>query len=119
MDNDIFLVVGKIGICKDVDLKISRIDSKKSDVHFVYIHSIDKKNKCTVSTIMSMYDSNGKFKDSAVYKGYTLPIPKYATNDNHFSGLNKKRILGIDITKIHNIGYYRLTTNFMHAYKKW
>lgn len=113
-------VVGKVGICKDIDLGIARVDGKKSDVHYVYIHSIDKNNKCIVSTITSMYDSSGKFKDKAVYNGNTLPIPKHSTNIKHFSGLNKSKICDIDVFKIYRIGStFLLTDDYLKAYKYW
>lgn len=117
---DMAWVVGKVGICKDIDLGIARVDNKKSSVHYVYIHSIDKNNKCVVSTITSMYDSTGKFKDKSVYNGHTLPIPKYATNDKYFSGLNKSKIFDVDVFKIYRIGnLFTLSKNYLNAYRFW
>lgn len=116
---DVSWVVGKIGICLDRDLGIVRQDSKASDRHFVYIHSIDKNNKCVVSPFISMYDASGKFKDYQVHNGWTLPIPKYSTNLKKFSGLQKHKIKGVPVSRIFDIGVASIDNRYKMAYKIW
>lgn len=116
---DMSWVVGKIGFALDKDLGITRKDNKDSKGHFVYIHSIDKNNLCTVSTFVSMQDENGNFKVNRVYNGYLVPIPKKATQFKAFTGLNKDVISNIHISKIMSVGKFYITDDFKIVYKHW
>lgn len=117
---DMTWVVGKIGFCLDKDLDISRSDSKDSKGHFVYIHSIDKDNKCTVSTFVSMYNSDGSVKASQIYNGLVLPIPRYASSSfKQFTGLQKQRIKNINVEKIVSIGRWYISNGYIKAYQSW
>ena len=79
-DKDMSWVVGKIGFALDKDLGIVRKDNKESKGHFVYIHSIDKNNMCSVSTFISMYNNDGSVKASQIHNGLVLPIPTHIIN---------------------------------------
>jgi hypothetical protein len=116
---DMSWVVGKIGFCLDKYLGITRVDNKESTGHFVYIHSIDKNNKCTVSTFISMYNEDGSVKANQIYNGHTLPIPKYASSFNGFTGLQKQKIKNIDVRKIVSIGRWYISDGYIKAYKTW
>lgn len=117
---DMSWVVGKIGFCLDKNLGITRVDNKKANGHFVYIHSIDKNNKCVVSTFVSMYGDDGSIKANQIYNGLVLPIPRYATSSfRAFTGLQKKTISGVDVFKITAIGKYYISDGYIKAYKHW
>lgn len=117
---DMSWVVGKIGFCLDENLGIIRKDNKKATGHFVYIHDINKNNKCTVSTFISMYNDDGSVKASQIYKGFVLPIPRYASRSfKSFTGLTKHKIKNVDVSKITAIGKFYITNNFIKAYKSW
>lgn len=116
---DMSWVVGKIGFCLDDNLGITRKDNKKATGHFVYIHDINKNNKCTVSTFISMYNEDGSIKASQIYNGYALPIPKYASTFKGFTGLTKHKIKNIDVFKITAIGMVHIRDGFIKAYRSW
>lgn len=117
---DMSWVVGKIGFALDKDLGITRKDNKDSKGHFVYIHSIDKNNLCTVSTFISMLNNDGSVKVNQIYNGLVLPIPKYATSSfKKFTGLTKDLISNIPVNKIMGIGKFLITDDFQIAYQHW
>lgn len=112
-------VVGKIGFALDKDLGITRKDNKDSKGHFVYIHSIDKNNLCTVSTFISMLNSDGSVKINQIHNGFVLPIPKYASAFKNFTGLNKHRIKNIDVCKLMSVGRWYISDGYIKAYQNW
>ena len=120
MQKDMNWVVGKIGFCLDKDLGITRLDNKDSKGHFVYIHDIDKNNKCTVSTFISLLNSDGSVKVNQIHNGLVLPIPKYSTSSfKKFTGLQKDKIKNIDVKKIVSIGRWYISDGYIKAYQIW
>lgn len=117
---DMSWVVNKIGFCLDKDLGIKRKDNKESKGHFVYIHSIDENNLCTVSTFISMYNNDGSVKVNQIHNGLVLPIPKYASSSfKAFTGLTKDKIYNVPVNKIMSIGKFRITDKYIISYKNW
>lgn len=117
---DMSWVVGKIGFALDKDLGISRKDGKKSKGHFVFIHSIDENNLCSVSSFKSLINADGSVKVRPIHNGLVLPIPKRATSSfKNFSGLSKNIITNINVKFIRSIGRWYISDNYIQAYKYW
>ena len=109
-------VVGKIGYCNNEHLGIPF-----SGGHYVYIHSIDSDNKCTVSTITSLQNHDGSIKQERMFKlmkGYALSIPKLEDKSKLplWSGINRNKISGVPVKFIHNIKDY-IKSNYLDFYK--
>lgn len=120
MRKDMNWVVGKIGFCLDKDLGFSRLDKKDSKGHFVYIHNINEDNKCTVSTFVSLQNSDGSVKINQIHNGLVLPIPIYASSSfKKFTGLTKGKIANVPVSKIMSIGKFRITDKYIVAYENW
>ena len=95
------LFVGKIGVCDNSDLGIS-----KKGVHYVYIRSINN-GMCDVNVITSLENRKSSFIFKKLYQvknGNTYPIPKKDSNFPLWSGVTHNPIKGVDISKIRDIG---------------
>lgn len=96
--------VGKVGYCDNADLDGLQ---HLSGGHYVYIRKYHNNGTCDVNTITSLEDYRGNLNMSKlahVKKGNTYPIPKYDSNFTRWSGVNKKPIKGVPISKILSLG---------------
>ena len=106
--------IGKIGWCdKDV------LGLPKG--HYVFIRRV-KNDKCDVNTFTSLERNNGRFKlDKINYirNGSIYPIPKNDVTLSKFSGVDKRIIKDIPISKIQDKGCYTLKRRHHHYIQKY
>lgn len=97
---------------KKMKNKIGYIDNKYLGIprpggHYVYIREVNKNGTCDVNVVTSLEDKNkiiNQNKLIQVKRGNTYALPLFDTNFVRWSGVNKKPIKNVDITKIQDIG---------------
>lgn len=107
-------LIGKIGWCDKETLGLS-------NGHYVFIRH-QYGNKCSVNTVTSLKNKNGKYKLNKlkdVEIGKIYPIPKKDLSLPRFSGIHKNVIKNVPVSKIRNIGFTRLKRRHHHCIRKY
>lgn len=106
--------VGKVGWCDGETLGLAV-------GHYVFIRRVNGKT-CDVNTFSSIEDKNGKIKIKKVRKiqnGELYAIPKKDDTLPRFSGIDKRVIKGIPLSKVKDIGKHRLKRRHHHYVQKY
>lgn len=97
-------LIGKIGWCNKRTLGLKQ-------GHYVFIRKKKKNGLCDVNTLTSIGTGDGHYQLTKVKKieqGIIYPIPKSDDTLPKFGGIDKRVIRDVPLSKIYEIGRYRV-----------